>query len=299
MRDNLDGVAVFVAAVEAGGFSRAAERLALSRSAVGKTIARLEARLGVRLFHRTTRSQCLTEEGQVYFERCLTAIEELRKGEALLDSGRREVTGPLKISAPVLFGRYCVQPVLLALARQHPGLQLDLRYSDAVVNLVAEGFDLAIRNGRPGEGSGLMTRRIATQRKVVCAAPDYISAHGRPKAVDDLSHHTALVYWRHEQLFPWRFVLDDGPVVEADLNWRLQFDNQEAIADAAVMGMGLAWLPEWLIRAHVDAGRLMILGEGLNSTPLETFAVWPAANTIPLRLRAAIDALSAGLGRLE
>src|SRR5664280_1748699 len=138
MRDSLDGVAVFVEAVEAGGFARAAERLALTRSAVGKTVARMEARLGVRLFHRTTRSQSLTEDGQNYYERCLRALEELRAGEALLESGRREVSGKLKVSMPVLFGRYCVGPVLLELAQEHATLELDLRFSDAVVDLIAE-----------------------------------------------------------------------------------------------------------------------------------------------------------------
>lgn len=298
MRDNLDGVAVFVAAVEAGGFSRAAERLALSRSAVGKTIARLEARLGVRLFQRTTRTQSLTEDGQIYYERCLRAIEELRQGEALLDSGRREVSGCLRISLPVLFGRYCIQPILFDLAKDHPRLALDLRFSDAIVNLVSDGIDLAIRNGRPGDGSGLMTRKIARQQKVICAAPAYFEKRGQPRHVSDLSQHEALVYWRHEQLFPWRFTGEDGSSIQPDLTWRLQFDHQEAIADAAVAGMGIAWLPTWLIRNHVEAGRLVVLEDGFHSEPLETFAVWPSANYLPLRLRVTIDALANALGRM-
>lgn len=298
MRDNLDGVAVFVAAVEAGGFSRAADRLALSRSAVGKTIARLEARLGVRLFHRTTRSQSLTEDGQIYYERCLRAIEELRLGEALLDSGRREVSGCLRISLPVLFGRYCVQPVLLELARDHPRLELDLRFSDAVVNLASDGVDLAIRNGRPGEGGGLMTRKIATQHKVVCASPDYLERKGRPKDIADLARHEALAYWRQEQLFAWSFLGQDGSTLQPDLNWRLRFDSQEAIVDAAVAGMGIAWLQTWLIRQHVEAGRLVVIGDSFSSSSLETFAVWSAANFLPLRLRVTIDALSHSLGRM-
>jgi DNA-binding transcriptional LysR family regulator len=180
VRENLDGVAVFVEAAEAGGFARAADRLALTRSAVGMTIARLEARLGVRLFQRTTRSQSLTEDGQIYYERCLRALEELRRGAALLESGRREVSGRLKISMPLLFGRYCVAPILLELAERHPKLELDLRFSDQLVDLVAEGFDLAIRNHTAGPGATLQTKKIASQRKVVCAAPNYLAARGKP-----------------------------------------------------------------------------------------------------------------------
>ncbi|MFD2055808.1 LysR family transcriptional regulator [Mesorhizobium calcicola] len=295
MRDNLDGVSVFVEAVEAGGFARAAERLALTRSAVGKTIARLEARLGVRLFHRTTRSQGLTEDGQIYYERCLRALEELRAGEALLESGRREVRGRLKVSLPLLFGRHCVEPVLLELARQHPSLELDLRFSDSVVDLVAERFDLAVRNGTPGEGSGLSTRKIVSQKKVVCASPSYLAAHGIPTDIANLLDHDALVYWRNDQPFPWTFHDESGRVIVAKLKWRLQFDNQEAIADAAVQGMGVAWLPSWLVSDQLAAGQLVTLLDQFQSLPLDTYAVWPSAQYIPMRLRAAIDTLAANL----
>lgn len=158
----------------AGGFARAAERLALSRSAVGKTIARLEARLGVRLFHRTTSRLSLTEDGQIYYERCLRALE------ALLESGRREVSGRLKITMPLLFGRYCAEPILLELAEEHPALELDLRFSDSVVDLIGERFDLAIRNHTAGESKGLSHRKIASQNKVVCASPAYLARRGTP-----------------------------------------------------------------------------------------------------------------------
>jgi DNA-binding transcriptional LysR family regulator len=175
MRDRLEGVAVFVEAVEAGGFSRAAEHLALSRSAVGKAIARLETRLGVRLFHRTTRVQSLTEEGQAYYERCQRALDELRAGESFLEAGRTEVIGLLRISMPVLFGRYCVAPILIGMAKQHSKLELDLRFSDLVVDVIGEGFDLAIRNGPTADGSGLRTRKLLSQKKIVCAAPAYLA----------------------------------------------------------------------------------------------------------------------------
>lgn len=292
MRDRLDGVAVFVEAAESGGFARAADRLALTRSAVSKTIARLEARLGVRLFNRTTRTQSLTEDGQLYYERCLCALEELRKGESLLDSGRREVAGRLRVSMPILFGRYCVAPILLDMAREHPRLELELSFSDQVVDIIGERFDLAIRNGALGEGSELHARKIAAQRKVICAAPSYLTRRGRPRTIEDLETHDALVYWRNDQLYRWMLRDHDGKMREAALNWRIRFDNQEAIVDAVVAGLGLGWLPSWLVNGHVKAGRLVTVLDEFPAADLETFAVWPSSQYVPLRLRMAIDLLA-------
>lgn len=152
MSEMMDGVEVFVAAVEAGSFAAAAVRLHLTRSAVAKTIGRMETRLDVRLFHRTTRSLALTEDGQGYYERCVRALDELRAGKAALDSGRNEAAGRLRVSVPVLFGRRCVAPVLTQLAAEHPKLELDLSFSDRPVDLIEDGFDLAIRNGERVRG---------------------------------------------------------------------------------------------------------------------------------------------------
>ena len=291
MRDSLDGIGVFVEAAEAGGFSRAAERLALSRSAVGKTIARLEARLGVRLFHRTTRSQSLTEDGQIYYERCLRALEELRAGAALLESGRREVSGRLKISMPLLFGRYCATPILLELAAQHPKLELDLHFGDQMTDLIGDGFDLAIRHHSPGAGSTLHARKIVGQRKIVCASPRYLATHGIPADLSGLIEHEALVYWHGDHIYPWTFQGGDGRLVQPELRWRLQFDSYEGITDAAVRGMGVACLPIWLVRDHLETKQLVSLLEEIPSVPFDTYVVWPAAKNLPMKLRTTIDTL--------
>lgn len=299
MRDRLDGVAVFVEVVEAGGFSRAADRLALTRSAVGKSVARLEERLGARLFHRTTKSHSLTEEGQVYFEKCQRALDELRAGEAMLETGRRQVAGKLKISMPVLFGRYCVQPLLLDLAQRHSKLDLDLRFSDSVVDLVGDGYDLAIRNRSPGEGSGLQTRKIAIQTKIFCAAPDYVKSAGTPANPTDLSNHAILMHAWNGQPLPWVYRDRDGSYREATVHWRLQFDNVEAVVDAALDGLGVAWVPSWLARRHLETGRLVQILSDFPSQPIDTYAVWPALTHMPMRLRVVIDALAEALSKLD
>ncbi|CAN5326296.1 LysR substrate-binding domain-containing protein [soil metagenome] len=295
MRDRFDGVQVFVEAVEAGGFAKAADRLFLTRSAIGKAIARLEERLGVRLFHRTTRMQSLTEDGQQYYERCVRAIEELRAGESLLESGRREVVGRLRVSLPILFGRYCAAPILRAYARQHPKLELELSFSDRQIDLIADGFDIAVRNGALGNGTSLCARRLVSQRKVLCAAPAYIAARGEPHSLADLSKHDLLVYWRNEHGLAWQLPDSTGALIDVSVTSRLRFDDLEVIADAAVDGMGLAWLPHWLLRDRIRMGDLVELWGDRPSAAMECYAVWPITQYLPLRSRLAIDVLAAEL----
>ncbi|WP_038900796.1 LysR family transcriptional regulator [Dickeya dadantii] len=295
MLNRFDGVQLFVEVVEAGGFAKAGERLALTRSAVGKAIARLEERLGVQLFQRTTRTQSLTEDGQQYYERCIRAIDELRAGEALLESGRREVAGKLRVSLPVLFGRYCVAPILRNYARQHPRLELELNFSDRYVDLIADGFDLALRNGTLGNESSLRARRLVSQRKVLCAAPAYLAAKNEPRSLEDLSKHDLLAYWRKDHGMPWRLPDSTGELVDIQVSSRMRFNDLEVVADAAVEGMGIAWLPHWLIRERIQRGALVEIWGDRPGAVMECYAVWPAAHHLPLRCRLAIDVLAAEL----
>jgi DNA-binding transcriptional LysR family regulator len=301
MSDVLNGVSVFVAAAESGGFSAAAAKLHLSRSAVGKTIARLEARLGVRLFHRTTRAQSLTEDGQAYFEHCLRALEALRAGGQMLESGRKEASGRLRVTLPMLFGRYCVVPILNRLAARHPKLEIEFNFTDQVVDLVEDRFDLAIRNGRPdgspmaGTPAGLKSRKLALQRMTVCAAPTYLAAHGAPQALQDLKRFPAVVYGRGGAAKPWSFPQNRGAPLEILPPNRLRFDDLGAIADAAIDGLGIAWLPCWLIRDAVRTGKLVPLMADQPAQVFESYALWLDTPHLPIRLRLAIDALAAEL----
>jgi len=296
MSDVLNGVSVFVAAAESGGFSAAAAKLNLSRSAVGKTIARLEARLGVRLFHRTTRAQSLTEDGQAYFEHCLRALEALRAGGQMLESGRKEASGRLQVTAPVLFGRRCVAPILTRLAARHPKLELEINFTDQVVDLVEDRFDLAIRNGRPQiDSSSLKSRLISLQRMTVCASPAYIAKHGAPQSLDELSQHQTVAYGRAGVAKPWLFPRDGAETIEITPSGRLRFDDLSAMSDAAVDGLGVTWLPCWLIRDRVREGKLVPLLLDGPRLMIETHALWPETPHLPMRVRLAIDALVAEL----
>jgi DNA-binding transcriptional LysR family regulator len=182
----LQGIAAFVSVVEAGSFTAAADRLGLSNSAVGKSIARLEERLGVRLLVRTTRSLKCTEAGETFYRTCLAVLSELDDAEIRLAAHRGSVSGRLCISVPISFGRRWVLPVLLELGSANQGLQLDVLFTDRHVDLIEEGFDLVVRLGEPDESLGLSARLLGNQKWIACAAPAYLAKHGTPRSVTSL-----------------------------------------------------------------------------------------------------------------
>ena len=297
MRTPLGDLAAFVQSVESGSFALAAQRLSVTRSAVAKSVGRLEKRLGVRLFVRTTRRQSLTENGQAYYERCVRAFEEIEAGEDVLASSQRAPTGRLRISVPVLFGRHCVAPVLLRLANRYPNLTIETSFSDRVVDMVQEGYDLAVRIGTLPDSASYAARRLGAQRMSICAAASYLKEHGLPASVDDLEHHSAIAYGNGSQS-PWRVRDTDGRVRELQLTSRLRFDDLQSIADAAVAGGGLAWLPCWLIGPQVRAGKLKLVMDSQRVLATDIHVVWPRTRYLPYKTRTAIDALVAEIAPL-
>jgi DNA-binding transcriptional LysR family regulator len=292
---NLEWITVFVTAVDAGSFSAAAARLNLSRSAVGKTIARLESRLGVRLFQRSTRTRSLTHDGQLFYEHCVRGLEEIRIGEALLDAERKEISGRLRVTMPVILGRRCAAPILTRLAAQHPKLLLDLQFTDRLIDLVEDGFDLAVRTGSLGDSPDLVGRPLSRQRMVVCAAPNFVEKHGFPKSAADLARFDAVRFNRDGRLRGWFFPNGENPPIEVMPRTRARFDDLEATMDAAIAGMGLAWLPSWLIKRFVLAGSLMHVLPQAPSVVTQNYALWPKSPHLPMRTRLAVDTLLAEL----
>ena len=291
-QDQFDGITVFVEVVRSGGFARAAERLSLTRSAVGKAIARLEARLSTKLFHRSTRVQSLTDDGQIYYDHCVRALTQLHTAQEQIELGRHEVVGRLRVTMPVLFGRHYVAPILLALAQQHPKLELHLNFSDQSVDVLAEGFDLAIRMGVLGiESDGLRARRLVSVQKVICAAPAYLAAHGQPNSVGELAGHSILLNRRGDRVHTWQMKDDAQRIVDVPLHARLVLDDLEATADAATAGMGLAWLPDWLVRERLANGELVSVMNEQHHITMECHVLWPNAAHMPIRVRLAVDAL--------
>jgi DNA-binding transcriptional LysR family regulator len=293
VNERLNGVSVFVAVVEAGSFALAAQRLEVTRSAVAKTIARLEQRLKVRLFNRTTRRQSLTNDGQAYYERCARALAELEAAEESFESGRREPVGKLRMTVPVLFGRRCVAPIVLDVGRRYPDLNIEVSFNDRVLDLAEEGFDLAVRIGPLRSSSHLVARRLGMQRMGICAAPEYLARSGHPTNARELDGHAGIAYVLNDgRPAPWKLHGDNGGVIEPQIVSRLRFDDLQAIADAAIAGAGLAWLPCWLMAPEIRAGRLRLIMNSDQVLATEIHAVWPRATAhLPLKVRVMVDAL--------
>ncbi|RWN68615.1 MAG: LysR family transcriptional regulator [Mesorhizobium sp.] len=297
--DRLTSMAVFVKTVDLGSFAATAAALDLSGPMVGKHVRFLEERLGVRLINRTTRRQSLTDFGRAYYERCRLVIAEAEAADALAADQLSEPRGKLRVIMPVHFGRRCVAPILLELAQQYPSLELDLSFSDPLADLAEDGCDLAIRTGNLEDQAGVMARRIARQRMVVCASPSYLEMHGWPQQIGDLGSHQAIIYRRSGRVVqPWLFPRNGQPALEVMPVSRLRLDDLDAIADVAAAGMGLAWLPYWLVRERIQAGALVPLLPEQPGFLYDAYALWLQTSHLPLKVRLAVDALAAGLPRL-
>ncbi|RWQ38191.1 MAG: LysR family transcriptional regulator [Mesorhizobium sp.] len=297
--DRLASMAVFVKTVDLGSFAATAAALDLSGPMVGKHVRFLEERLGVRLINRTTRRQSLTDFGRAYYERCRMVIAEAEAADALAADQLSEPRGKLRVIMPVHFGRRCVAPILLELAQQYPSLELDLSFSDPLADLAEDGCDLAIRTGNLEDQAGVMARRIARQRMVVCASPSYLEMHGWPQQIEDLGRHQAIIYRRSGRVVqPWLFPRNGQPALEVMPVSRLRLDDLDAIADVAAAGMGLAWLPYWLVRERIQAGALVPLLPEQPGFLYDAYALWLQTPHLPLKVRLAVDALAAGLPRL-
>ncbi|WP_066740636.1 LysR family transcriptional regulator [Cupriavidus sp. D384] len=295
--DRLASMAVFVKAVDLGSFAAAADALDMSGPMVGKHVRFLEDRLGVRLITRTTRRQTLTEFGRAYYDRCRVVLAEADAADALA-ADLTEPRGRLRVTMPVHFGRHCVAPVLLKLAERHPALELDLSFNDRFSDLSDDDYDLAIRTGAPEDRAGMVARRVARQAMIVCAAPGYLRRHGTPGTLEDLANaatHQAIVYRRSGRVRPWLFPREGQPPIEVLPANRIRLDDLDAIADVATMGLGLAWLPSWLVRERLRAGTLVKVLPDLPDYPYDAYAMWLQTPHLPRKVRLAIDALADAL----
>lgn len=255
MLDRITGMHVFSRAARAGSLSAAARQMALSPAMAAKHVDALEARLGARLFLRSTRKLSLTEAGQQYLETCSRLLPELEEVEAAIASQRTEASGLLRINAPLSFGARYVAPILPAFFRQHPGVTVDLGLNDRVVDLMEEGWDLTIRVG-PLKDSRLVSRKLADSAMVVCAAPGYWARQGRPGRWADLQAHNCLSFLLSNLSRPdeWRFGkgADRGVAVKGTL----RTNNGDALVAAAVAGLGVLYEPEFIVADAIRRGDL-------------------------------------------
>ncbi len=299
--DNLGGITAFVATAQHGSFTAAAERLGLTKSAIGKSVGRLEERLGVKLFQRSTRRLSLTPEGETFLTSCQSAIAALEQAQAQLTSHISHPSGRLRIDVPAAFGRKRILPVVLNIARQYPELTLTMTFSDRFVDQIEEGIDLVIRIGELEDSSGLVARRLTTQKLVICASPDYLLAHGEPAHPHALHQHQCIVGFRRNQPRSWLLKEKDGSVQRFIPPATHEFSDGDGMLAATLAGCGLSQLPLWLVGNDLQKGTLKEVLAGHSGGEMPISAMWPKNRHLLPRIRFVVDELlrAAGAGLLD
>lgn len=286
---DLEEMRVFIRIVETGSISKAADQLNVAKSAVSRRLAELESRLGVALIIRTTRTHSLTEQGEQYFERSKEILADVTD----LESGLREETqglqGRIRISVPYLFGTRLLDPLLLEFSEAHPGVFLEVNFSDRLVNLIEEGFDLAIRVGQMSNSS-LIAKKLLDYGGSFCASPEYLKKHGTPTHPNDLAHgHVQILYKGDSER--WAFQ-ENGRPISVKLPAVMSTNNGEFIASAAIKGRGLCLLPEFICNRALKDGRLVtVLSEFVTNERLPVHAVYPDTRHLTKRVSALIEFL--------
>ncbi|OKH87921.1 LysR family transcriptional regulator [Thalassospira sp. TSL5-1] len=292
--DRLADISAFVRTAERLSFAEAGRNLGLSSSAVGKSVARLEASLGVRLLHRTTRRVSLTEEGALFYERCRTILDDLRDARELVVRNVGTPRGILRISLPTISYRFLL-PILPEFRSLYPDIELDLDFNDHLVDLVEGGFDAAIRSGQLADSS-LMSRRLGPFRFVLCAAPHYLAQKGTPAKPDDLDGHDAVRfrYPTSGKLHDW--AITDAPSLPP-LHTVLTCNNMEAVRAAAIHGLGIAYMPSFLAQEAIRTGALVSILDSFLVNPGQFSIIWSSGRQMSSRLRVFIDFISTRLFR--
>ena len=287
---------VFVRAASDGSLAAAGRSLGMSQTMVTKHVVALEARLGVRLLHRSTRRLTLTEAGRHYRDACGRILAEIEEAEQVAVAGQSEPTGLLRVNVPVSFGTMQVAPLLAEFSDRYPRITLDVGLDDRLVDLIEEGWDLAVRIGTL-QDSTLVARRLAPCRTVVCAAPAYLEAHGIPRCVADLVAHNCLGYTLSDRFGADRWRFGDDGVVATTVSGTLRMNNGDALRMAALAGLGVIYQPTFLVADELRAGRLTALT--LDHPTMDAghvYAVFRPDRHLPPKSRALIDFLADRFG---
>ncbi len=296
--DTLSGVTIFCRVVEAGSFRKAAHALGISPSGVSKAMSRLEERLGVRLLNRSTRQLSVTAEGAVFYQRCRGILAELDAAEHLLAEARAAPQGQLKLSIPVAFGRMRIVPHLAAFAEAHPRIQLQVSLGDRLVDVVDEGFDIAVRIGTLSP-SRLIARRLTSTSYVTCAAPAYLKNRGTPTEIEDLAHHNGIAFVMPQtgRLHPWLFQRMDADEAEVlAVRGNATFDSGEALLEAAKSGLGIVQLQSYLAEDALAAGSLVQVLARYEAQGPPISLLYPQNRYLLPRVRVFVDFLVELLG---
>jgi DNA-binding transcriptional LysR family regulator len=288
--DKFEDLQAFVAVVEAGSFTAAAQRLDVAKSAVSRRVSALEERLGVQLLQRTTRTLNPTESGRSFYAHGARILADLEEAESAIQQEHGDLRGTLRVALPLSFGvRHMCKPIA-AFSRRHPRIRFDLDLNDRRVDLIEEGMDLAIRIGHLPDSS-LIARKLFDVHTVVCASPGYLSTHGQPASPDALSEHDCLVYSNLPDPDTWRWEDDQGRRRSVEVNVVMRASNGDLLANAAAHGLGIVIQPTFLAAEAIRLGNLVPILENVTWPVSPAYAVYPPTRHMSYRVRAFIDFL--------
>lgn len=297
--ERLKGLEMFVAVAEAGSFTAAADRLSLTKSAVGKAVARLEGRLKSRLFERTTRRLEMTDAGDTFYKICVRVLEELEEGERLLASDRIAPSGRLRVDLPATFGRMHALASLLQFAKTHQQVMPHVSFTDRFVDLVEDGLDVVVRIGGDETWPAAVDYKyLGHDELIFCASPGYLSLQGEPKSVEELLGHDAVLYGKADgSTSPWIIKQGSAPLVRQHVPGRIVLGHAEAQVAAVEAGWGVAQLATWLIEQQIRDGRLVKILPQLATQGLPLHIVWQRSRQHAPKVQALIAHFAASLCR--
>lgn len=285
-----EGVSEFVAVAETESFTRAASRLGVSTAQVSRQVSALETRLSTRLFYRTTRRVSATEAGQIYYQHCRQVLDALEQAERSITNMQLVPRGRLRLTAPVTYGEKTIAPLVNNFLLRYPELDVEMDFTNQKLDLVAEGYDLAVRLGKL-EDSSLMARRLACRTLYVCAAPAYLSVHGTPRSLSELDQHNCL----QGNLQYWRFQ-EAGEPRNVRISGNIHCDSGRALLDAATKGIGIVQLPDYYVQPALDSGALIPLLTRYQEEEDGIWAVYPHNRHLSPKVRMLLDYFAESLG---
>jgi DNA-binding transcriptional LysR family regulator len=296
MRYNFDNISAYIRVVETGSISAAALRLDLAKSVVSKRIHDLEAELGVELLHRSTRGMTPTDQGLLFYQRARDIMQQLMTAADEIADRDGDLCGQLRMSAPMSFGTMYLGPLLFPFLAQHPRLELALSLDDRVVDLLGEGYDLAIRIGRL-QDSSLIARKLAGSERIVCCSPDYARRAGLPTTLEEIQNHTCIGYANVHSSQIWQFepAQAGGEIRSLVIRSRIVLNNGEAMRDAAIAGLGLVVLPRFIVAGALARGELIDALPTMRPLADTIYAIYPHTRHVARKLRTVIDHLVSAL----
>jgi len=295
--DRFSALRVFAQVVESGGFSRAAERLGVSTTAVSRQVAELEAHLQTRLLNRTTRRLSLTESGQAFYGRAVQVLNDLDEAEREASKAAVAPRGTIRLTASVTFGTRHVAPAIAGFMRRYPDVKFDVQLSDRMVDLVEEGFDLAIRIGGTGS-ENIVARKLGEMCLVACAAPEYLARHGTPATPQDLTRHNCFTYEYALPRNQWQFHGPDGREHEVRIAGTVHSNSGDLHAALAAEGAGVAFEPGFMVESDIRAGRLVALLPEYRGSPSPIYAVYPTRKHLTAKVRLFVEYLAERFAQL-